>query len=122
MSLNHEIVASCRKKLTEVARSYSPERNCRPTIYYGELAIHLGVANQGVGKYLTEIYEQLRKSDPKAPDLTVVAVYKQTDYGCYNSRGGPSRSVRVDSNDAVDRKQYDNELSRVYAYDWSNWV
>lgn len=107
--IDKQRVDRCRTKLIEVARS-------RGTINYGDLAKLLGVANQSVGPYLNAIYDD--EIAHGRPDLTVVAVYSDTGFGRYNSRGGPAQSVRVDPNNPADVRAYMDELDRVYK-EWS---
>jgi hypothetical protein len=89
--MNTDLVIRCRNKLIEVARQ-------RGIITYGELAKYLGVANQSVGHYLDAIYNDLVIKFG-LPDLTLLAVYKGTKYGRYNSRGLPAQSVEFDPED-----------------------
>jgi hypothetical protein len=84
------------------------------TITYGALAGTLGVANQGVGLYLDEIYEEEIEGRDHS-DLTTVAVYADTGFGRFNSQGAAVRSRIVNPNDAHDREMYREELLRVYA-------
>src|SRR5205807_10456161 len=79
----------CRQKLIEVAKA-------RQTIYYSELARHLGMENQDpvIGNYLDTIYEDETRSG--RPDLTLVVVYKKTRLVRFNYRGKPTRTVTVD--------------------------
>jgi hypothetical protein len=97
----------CKAKLVAVARASD-------TINYGELASLLRVANQSVGRYLNPIYEQ--ETALGHPDLTLVAVYRKTKMGRFNSRGGRAQSVRVDPKNQRDVKAYKAELKRVYAH------
>jgi len=108
--LDETIVTECRRKIAEVA-------NKSATITYSELAGHLHVANQSVGKYLTEIYK--RECEGTAnPDLTTVVVYADTGYGRYNSEGEEAESVRVDPDNAEDVRRYKDMLRRVHARKW----
>jgi hypothetical protein len=54
----------------------------------------------------------------RRPDLTLVAVYSETGYGRYNSRGRQSRSVKVDPKNPTDVQIYEAELRKVYAHPW----
>ena len=107
--LDKQRVERCRAKLVAAARS-------RRTITYSELAEFLRVANQSVGKYLNEIYNQ--EMSQGRPDLTVVVVYVDTEMGRYNSKGGPPQSVQVDPDNPKHVRAYKAELSRVYKQ-WS---
>jgi hypothetical protein len=105
--IDRRITARCKARLIAVARASKK-------IAYGELAKRLGVANQSVGRYLNAIYEE--EIALGHPDLTLVAVYKNTNFGRFNSRGGPAQSIRVDPNNRNDVRAYEAELSRVYAH------
>jgi hypothetical protein len=107
--LDAGIVLRCRAKLVDVARK-------RGKITYGQLANHLGVANQSVGLYLNAIYKD--EIATGYPDLTLVVVYKETGYGRYNSRGRQPQSIKIDPNNKADRQVYDNDLRKVYAHPW----
>lgn len=107
--LDAGIVLRCRAKLIDVAKKHAK-------ITYGELTKHLGVANQSVGQYLDAIYRD--EIAAGRPDLTLVAVYKETGYGRYNSRGGQPRSIKVDPNNPADVRAYDAELRKVHTYPW----
>jgi hypothetical protein len=108
--MDQDRIEQCRTKLIEVARA-------RSTITYGDLATHLRVANQSVGKYLNPIYEN--EIAQRRPDLTVVAVYPKTGMGRYNSRGAAAQSVVVDPKNPNHVRAYQEELNRVYEC-WSN--
>jgi len=85
-------------------------------IPYGDLARHVGVANQGLGPYLDRIYkDELANA---APDLTLVAVYSGTEYGRYNSRGRQPKTIKVNPNNPAHVRAYEAELNRVYSYPW----
>jgi hypothetical protein len=86
----------------------------RGTITYGALAGILGVANQGVGLYLDDIYEGEIEGRGRS-DLTTAAVYAKTGFGRFNSQGATVRSGVVDPSNAHDRQTYREELLRVYA-------
>lgn len=105
--INKRITVKCKTRLIAVARASS-------RVTYGELAKHVGVANQSVGRYLDAIYnEEIALGHP---DVTLVAVYKDTGMGRFNSRGGPAKSIRVDPNKQSDVNNYQDELTQVYAY------
>lgn len=108
--MNPELIARCRDKLIEVSRQQG-------TIDYGELAAHLGVANQSVGRYLNGVYKDL-VVDQGLPDLTLLVVYSGTNYGKYNSRGLVAQSVKFDPDDPKQRALYDNDRELVY----QRWV
>jgi hypothetical protein len=96
----------CEKKLVEIAKK-------RGTISYSELAAHLGVASQGVGPYLNAIYSDAVMSRG-LPDLTLLAVYRGTNYGRFHSRGLPTQSVVFDPSNPEHRRIYDRDRERVY--------
>lgn len=108
--MNPLLIDRCREKLIEVSKRWG-------TITYGELAAHLGVANQSVGGYLNAVYHDL-VVDQGLPDLTLLAVYSGTEYGRYNSRGLPAQSVEFDADDPNQRAMYDSDRERVY----QRWV
>ena len=95
----------CRKKLVEIAAA-------RLRITYGELAKHLGVANQSLTPYLNAIYREEMAAE--RPDLTLVVVYSDTGLGRYNSRGGAAQSVKVDPENSDDVRAYEEHLSKVH--------
>jgi hypothetical protein len=107
--MDTERLNKCRSKLVEVAAA-------RSRITYGELAAHLGVANQSVGPYLNSIYRE--EVTAERPDLTLVVVYADTGFGRYNSGGGPAQSVKVDPQNLDDVKAYNEHLARVYPPRW----
>ena len=107
--LDAGIVSRCRAKLVEVARKHA-------RITYGDLAKHLGVANQSVGPYLDAIYKD--EIAAGRPDLTLVVVYSETGYGRFNSRGRQPKSKKVDPDNSVDVQTYEAELRKVYAHPW----
>lgn len=100
------LIALCQNKLIEVSKR-------RETITYGELAGYLGVANQSVGKYLNAIYENLVVNS-KFPDLTLLAVYRGSRYGRYNSRGLPAQTVKFDPENPDHCRRYDSDRELVY--------
>jgi hypothetical protein len=104
---SNERISRCRDKLIAVARE-------RKTVPYGELARHIGVANQGLTPYLNAIYNEEMSSG--RPDLTLVAVYLKTGFGRYNSEGAVAQSVIVDHRDAAQVAKYKQELARVYRH------
>jgi hypothetical protein len=108
--LDAGIVLRCRVKLIDVARKHAK-------ITYGEMAKHLGVVNQSVGRYLDAIYRDETIAAGR-PDLTLVVVYSETGYGRYNSRGSQPRSIKVDPKNPADVQVYDAELRKVYAHHW----
>jgi hypothetical protein len=105
--IDKRITNKCKARLIAVARADK-------RIPYGELAKSIGVANQSVGRYLNAIYEE--EIALGHPDVTLVAVYKKTGWGRFNSRGGPAQSFGVDPNKRSDVKAYEAELARVYAH------
>ena len=100
----------CRAALEEAAKS-------RTHVAYSSLAKIVGVANQGLRPYLQAIYES--EMAARHPDLTLVAVYANTRYGRYNSRGGDAQSIRVDPQNAADVAAYEADLEQVYEF-WSS--
>lgn len=102
-------IESCRSILIDVAG-----RGDR--IPYGSIAKSLGIANQSIGRYLNAIYEV--EITNGRPDLTLVAVYKDTKYGRFNSQGKAPQSKLIDPNNADDVRAYEMELARVYAHNW----
>jgi len=104
--MDPQLVGRCRERLIQVSRQ-------RGTITYGELAAHLGVANQSIGGYLNAVYNDLVVSQD-LPDLTLLAVYSGTQYGRYNSRGGVAQSEAFDPNDPNQCAMYDADRERVY--------
>src|SRR5690242_1894567 len=104
--MNPQLITRCRNRLIEVSRR-------RGTITYGQLAAHLGIANQSVGPYLNAVYDDL-VINSGLPDLTLLAVYSGTKYGRYNSRGLPARSVVFDPHDPAHRRIYDSDRELVY--------
>jgi hypothetical protein len=113
--LNPSLVDNCFNKLLEVAKSHAPT-NLRPVITYGEMAKYLGVTNQSVGKYLDAIYIREVQNRSNIPDLTTLVVYKDTNYGRYNSRGASVRSEKVNPDCDKHRNLYDEEIKRVCEY------
>jgi hypothetical protein len=105
--MNPDVKSRCRNKLIEVA-----ER--RGTITYGELATHLGIANQGPWDVLDELYKE--ETDARRPDLTLVVVYSDTGFGRYNSEGASTRSVKVDPKNPDQVRAYREALARVYEH------
>ena len=102
------LLNKCRKKLIETAAA-------RTNITYGEMAAHLGIANQGPwSEILNTIYRE--EISNQRPDLTLVLVYTNTKYGRYCSLGSPEQSKRVDPNNEADVMAYDKERDRVYSY------
>jgi predicted ArsR family transcriptional regulator len=106
--MNPKLVARCREKLIKVAKQ-------KGTITYGEMAAHLGMANQAVGPYLNALYDDLVIKS-RLPDLTLLAVYSGTKYGKYNSRGRPAQSVEFDPNHQDHRRIYDSDRELVYQH------
>lgn len=106
--MNQRLIARCRDKLIEASRR-------RGTITYGELAAHLGVANQSVGAYLNAVYNDLVIAQG-LPDVTLLAVYSGTQYGRYNSRGSAAQSVGFNPADSSQRALYDNDRESVYQH------
>jgi hypothetical protein len=121
--LDPRILARCRAELIRTANAGKlalanglPHRVVfeRGTITYGALAGILGVANQGVGLYLDDIYKTEIEGRDRS-DLTTAAVYADTGFGRFNSQGATVRSRAVDPSNAHDRQTYREELLRVYA-------
>lgn len=108
--MHEEKIEKCKNKLIEVARA-------RDLITYGDLAAHVGVANQGIGTYLKSIYnEETRRLEH--PDLTLVAVSAKTRFGRFNSKGRPAQSVTVDPDNPHDVRKYEEQLAKVCEH-WS---
>ena len=83
-------------------------------ITYGDLAAHLGVANQSVGPFLNAIYRE--EVEAGRPDITLLAVYAGTNYGRYNSRGKRAQSIRVDPKDVTQCRTYDADVTLVHEF------
>ena len=109
--IDNEKFNRCREKLIETARSDG-------YVTYAELAKHIGASSRRLGPYLDAIYDEAKKKNPLR-DLGLVVVYAGTHYGRYNSRGGPTRSVKVDRTDAAQVAEYDRDLADVRSY-WKN--
>ena len=107
MAVSETIVIRCRSKLVELARK--GER-----ITYGELAQHIGVFNQSIGRYLDVIYEKEMESG--RPDLTVIPHYSQSWLGKFNSRGRHERTIAVNPDNPAHVRDYKEELCGVYRY------
>jgi len=105
MAIDEEIVQRCRDTLEALARN--GER-----ISYSELAHHLHVANQSVGKYLNVIYHEEMAAG--RPDITVIPHYQESCFGKYNSRGKEPQTITVDPENPNDVRAYKKELSEVY--------
>jgi hypothetical protein len=105
--IDKRITNKCKARLIKVAR-----RNGK--IEYGVLAKHLRVANQSVGLYLNPICEE--EIALWHPDLTLVAAYKKTKMGRFNSRGGPAKSIRANPKNPSDKQAYEAELARVHRH------
>ena len=86
-------------------------------ITYGDLAKQIGVAAQGIGRFLNEVYNDV-VIEQGLPDITLLAVYAKKDYGLYNSRGNTAQSVEFDPNDAAQMAMYVSDRQKVYAQ-WS---
>jgi hypothetical protein len=108
LMLDREIIERCKSRLIAVA-------SARDTIKYSELAAHLGIANQSIGRYLNEIY--VNETALGHPDITLVAVYAHTGLGRNNSKG--AQSIIVEPDNAHDVATYKAGLKRVYDH-WSS--
>ena len=108
--IDQGLVLRCRARLIDVAKK-------RSRIPYSDLAKYLRVANQSVGLYLNAIYKD--EIAVGRPDLTLVAVYADTGYGRYNSRGRQPQSIEVDPKNPSDVRAYAAELNKVYAEWWT---
>lgn len=104
--MNPDHVKRCREKLIAVAKK-------RDVISFGDLAKHIGVPAQSIGRYLNAVYNDLVVTQD-LPDLTLVAVKSGSHYGRYNSTGAPAQSVVFDESNLDARELYDKERERVY--------
>ncbi|MCS6129788.1 hypothetical protein G3485_22155 [Shewanella baltica] len=85
----------------------------KSTITYGDLAKQIGVAAQGIGRFLNEIYDDITINQ-QLPDITLLAVYSKKTYGLYNSAGRIAQSIVFDPNDPVQMAQYLSDRQKVY--------
>lgn len=107
--MNDDRQAQCRAVLVKVAEEHGK-------ITYSDLGKEVGLPPQSAGMYLDAIYEA--EVSAGRPDLTLVVVSKATGFGPYVSLGGPTKSVKFDAKNPDHRKRYDDELNRVYAFNW----
>lgn len=105
MKANDELVKKCRSKLIAVAQEAGGK------IFYGELAAHMQIGIQVLGKILDRIYNEEKQYGN--PDLTLVVVYKKSGYGRFHSKGRRARSKIVDPKNKNDVSAYEAELTEV---------
>ena len=108
MALNRTRLDKCRSRLINLTRR-------EKRIPYGKMQTHLGLRHHlNLGPYLDAIYEEDRKHD-----LTLILHYKNSEFGRYNSRGGPARSVPFDPKNRRHVRAYRADLRRLFRY-WKN--
>ena len=105
MTVDERIVRKCRAKLVSLAKGGR-------RITYGDLARHLHVANQSLGRYLNPIYEE--EMEAKRPDLTVIPHYQDSWYGKFNSRGLEPQTIVVDPENRNHVRAYKAELRQLF--------
>lgn len=67
-----------------------------------------------MGPYLNDVYNDV-VINQGLPDITLLVVYANTQFGLYNSGGEVAQTVKVDPNNSNQVSQYLSDREKVYS-------